>query len=48
MRILLQKELAPEKRERELKEKTELYQFQIKELETAGLNADEEEELLPK
>ncbi|MCC5908421.1 MAG: DNA repair protein RecN [Balneolaceae bacterium] len=42
----LQKELRTLKnRERELKEKTELYQFQVKELETAGLNADEEDEL---
>ena len=34
------------KRERELKEKTELYQFQVKELEAADLNSDEEEELI--
>jgi len=44
--VELQKELKNlEKRERELKEKTELYQFQVKELEAAGLNPDEEEEL---
>ncbi len=42
----LQKELKNlEKSERELKEKTELYQFQVKELEAAGLNPDEEEQL---
>lgn len=43
---LLQKELRDlKKRERELKEKTELYQFQVKELEEAELDAYEEEEL---
>lgn len=43
---LYQKELRDlKKRERELKEKTELYQFQVKELETAELEAHEEEEL---
>ncbi|MEX2347320.1 MAG: DNA repair protein RecN [Balneolaceae bacterium] len=42
----LQKELRNlMKRERELKEKTELYQFQVKELEAAELNSDEEDEL---
>ncbi len=42
----LQKELRDLlKRERELKEKTELYQFQVQELEAANLNASEEEEL---
>lgn len=42
----LQKELYDlKRRERELKEKTELYQFQVKELEDAQLNAFEEEEL---
>src|SRR6056297_4169711 len=42
----LQKELRNlKKRERELKEKTELYQFQVKELEAADLNPDEEEEM---
>ena len=42
----LQKELRTLKnRERELKEKTELYQFQVKELEAAELNADEENDL---
>jgi len=34
-----------EKKERELKDKTELYQFQVKELEDAELNLHEEEEL---
>ncbi|MEX0822802.1 MAG: AAA family ATPase, partial [Balneolaceae bacterium] len=44
---ILQKELRDlKRREKELKEKTELYQFQVKELETAELNADEEEELI--
>ncbi|MGF1671306.1 MAG: DNA repair protein RecN [Balneolaceae bacterium] len=33
------------RRERELKEKTELYQFQIKELDAAGLDPNEEEEI---
>ncbi|MEX0944510.1 MAG: DNA repair protein RecN [Balneolaceae bacterium] len=43
----LQKELRDlKRRERELKEKTELYQFQVKELEAAELNPDEEEELI--
>jgi DNA repair protein RecN (Recombination protein N) len=43
----LQKELRDlKKRERELKEKTELYQFQVKELETADLHPDEEDELV--
>ena len=42
----LQKELRDlKRRERELKEKTELYQFQVKELEAADLNPDEEEEM---
>ena len=42
----LQKELRDlKKRERELKEKTELYQFQVQELEAAELDAYEEEEL---
>lgn len=42
----LQKELRSlERREFELKEKTELYRFQMKELETAGLDPDEEEEM---
>lgn len=41
-----QKELHElKKREMELKEKTELYQFQVKELEAAELNSEEEEEL---
>jgi len=44
---VLQKELRDlQRREKELKEKTELYQFQVKELETAELNPDEEEELI--
>ena len=34
------------KREQELKEKTELYQFQVKELEAADLNPDEEDEMI--
>ena len=34
-----------EKRERDLKEKMELYQFQVQELEEADLSADEEDEL---
>lgn len=43
---LLQKKLRElKKRERELKDRTELYQFQVKELEAANLNPDEEEEL---
>ncbi|TVR15705.1 MAG: DNA repair protein RecN [Balneolaceae bacterium] len=43
----LQRELRDlQRRERELKEKTELYQFQVKELETAALDAHEEEELM--
>ena len=43
----LRKELRDlKKRERELMEKTELYQFQVKELEAADLNSDEEEELI--
>lgn len=43
---ILQKELLDlQKRERELKEKTELYQFQVQELEGAELDAYEEEEL---
>lgn len=43
----LQKELRNlKRRERELKEKTELYQFQVKELEAADLNPDEEEEMI--
>jgi len=42
----LQKELRDlKRRERELKEKTELYQFQVKELEAADLNPDEEQEM---
>ena len=42
----LQKELRDlNRRERELKEKTELYQFQVQELEAAELDAYEEEEL---
>lgn len=42
----LQKELRNlKRRERELKEKTELYQFQVQELESAELDAFEEEEL---
>lgn len=42
----LQKELRDLlKRERELKEKTDLYQFQVKELEAAELNANEEEDM---
>ena len=41
-----QKELRNlKRRERELKEKTELYQFQVQELESAELDAYEEEEL---
>ena len=44
---ILQKELRDlKRREKELKEKTELYQFQVKELEAAELNTDEEEELI--
>ena len=44
---IFQKELRDLKqREKELKEKTELYQFQVKELEAAELNPDEEEELI--
>lgn len=44
--LLLQKELQGlQRRERELKDKTELYQFQVKELEDAQLDAAEEEEL---
>ncbi len=43
----LQKELRDlKKKERELKEKTELYQFQVKELEAAELREDEENELI--
>ena len=43
---LLQKELKDfRKRENELNEKLELYQFQVKELEDANLSVDEEEEL---
>lgn len=43
----LQKELRDlKRRERELKEKTELYQFQVKELEAAELDPEEEEELV--
>jgi DNA repair protein RecN (Recombination protein N) len=34
-----------QKRERDLQEKVELYRFQVKELEDAGLDPDEEEEL---
>jgi DNA repair protein RecN (Recombination protein N) len=46
MRVL-RKELSDlKKRERELREKTELYQFQVKELEEAALSTDEEEELI--
>ena len=42
----LQKEMRDLlRREKELKEKTELYQFQVKELEAAQLNTDEEVEL---
>jgi DNA repair protein RecN (Recombination protein N) len=42
----LQKELSQlKKRERELKEKLELYRFQVKELEDADLNPQEEDEL---
>ncbi|MFO7847125.1 MAG: DNA repair protein RecN [Balneolaceae bacterium] len=41
-----QKELGDlQRRERELKEKTELYRFQVQELETAELDTAEEEEL---
>jgi DNA repair protein RecN (Recombination protein N) len=44
--VALQKELKSlQKREKELKEKTELYRFQVQELETAELNSFEEEEL---
>lgn len=44
---LLQKELsALKKRESELQEKTELYRFQVSELEQAKLSAEEEEELV--
>lgn len=44
---VLQKELRElRKKERELKEKTELYQFQVKELEAAQLSEDEEEQLI--
>lgn len=44
---VLQKEFRDlKRREKELKEKTELYQFQVKELEAAELNPDEEEELI--
>lgn len=43
----LKKELRDlKRREKELKEKTELYQFQVKELEAAELDPDEEEELI--
>lgn len=43
---LLQKEMRDlKRRERELKEKTDLYQFQVKELEAAQLDPFEEEEL---
>lgn len=43
---LLQKELRDLKRkERELREKSELYRFQVKELEEAELRPDEEEEM---
>ncbi len=43
----LQKELRNlRRRERELKEKTELYQFQVKELEAAELDAHEEENMI--
>lgn len=43
----LQKELSSlKKRESELKEKTELYRFQVNELEQARLSVDEEEEML--
>ncbi len=42
----LQKELRDlKKREREIREKTELYQFQVQELEAADLDPNEEEEL---
>lgn len=44
---MLQKELTSlKKREFELQEKTELYRFQVNELEQARLSADEEEELV--
>lgn len=44
--VALQKELKSlRRREKELKEKTELYRFQVQELETAELNSFEEEEL---
>jgi len=44
---LLQKELRDlQRREKELKEKTELYQFQVKELEAAQLDPDEEDEMV--
>lgn len=43
---ILQKKLSElKKRERELKERTELYQFQVKELEAANLHPDEEGEI---
>ncbi len=43
---ILQKKLSElKKRERELKERTELYQFQVKELEAANLHPDEEDEI---
>ena len=43
---MLQKELSSlKKRESELQEKTELYRFQVNELEQARLSADEEEEM---
>ncbi|MFN1834766.1 DNA repair protein RecN [Balneola sp. MJW-20] len=45
--VSLQKELRDlRKRESELQEKTELYRFQVKELQDARLNAEEEEELI--
>jgi len=44
---ILQKELRDlRRRERELKEKTELYRFQVQEIEAARLDIDEEEELV--
>ncbi len=45
MRQLKHELSSLKKRERELQEKTELYRFQVKELEEARLSADEEEEL---
>src|SRR5690625_6918642 len=45
--LTLQKELRNlKKREAELREKTELYQFQVKEIEDAQLDIEEEEALI--